>query len=233
MASAEHADLVQRRTDRVEQPQAIVPAIQRRFRFASQRRQAAFRPLQRHLAQPALALTQRAQQIRGPFCLRLDTLEQQLQGAAAALPQAGAEGEALQPRRGIADLRLEHRAGDSDGAVFELATAEGIEAAGIGHQQMGAGFARRRTAGGRDCHQHRGAFLPLRFAEGLEPAHQDWLRQASTARNTASGVAGASSGGCTRPLPMLAMASRRAKKTENPSSSGGSPTALDRITVGL
>ena len=53
----------------------------------------------------------------------------------------------------------------------------------------------------------------------------------STASNTASGVAGARSGGSTQWPPTADTASRIASRAENGSSSGGSPTALLRWIV--
>ena len=65
-------------------------------------------------------------------------------------------------------------------------------------------------------------------------AIRSWRARACTAviaRRIASLVAGAASGGSTRWPPAAETASRIAKKTENGSSSGGSPVALLRWIV--
>src|SRR5690606_21364105 len=109
-------------------------------------------------------------------------------------------------------------------AVLEVAATDGAAKIPGAHQHPGARFARRRAFHGRHRDQDG------RFSRAhLEPVvHAARASTKAIASRIASDVAGAFSGGLTLWSPTLEMASRIAKKTENGSSSGGSPTAFER-----
>src|SRR6185312_15585085 len=119
---------------------------------------------------------------------------------------------------------------------LEVAAADRAERRTLGDEHAGGDAARHRAVCCRDLDDDRGASIgePVGGEESKrarvhgEPGGE---RTAAIARRIASGVAGAASGGSTRCPPTAETASRIAKKTENGSSSGGSPVALLRWIV--
>src|SRR5690606_4767494 len=171
--------------------------------------------------------------------LGAQTLEQQMHHAAAALPQRWPQRQALDPAvRHLPDRCRQAFAGDIGRHPFQMAAPDRAPLLGIGHQQHCSGLARRGALDPPHADQDQG-LPPVQTPERLiDPlVHQCTLRprSSSIAFRIASEVAGALSFGSLRPSPTLATASRIALYTLKPSSSGGSPTALEcrMVSFGL
>jgi hypothetical protein len=91
-----------------------------------------------------------------PVAVIIEPLEHQVDQAAAALAESGAERKAPQA---FPFSALELVARDTAGREFEVAAADGAVQVASGDDHPGAGLARRRTDDRVDTDQHRrGAF---------------------------------------------------------------------------
>jgi len=157
--------------------------------------------------------------------------EAQLHAAAAALAQRRTEREAARLLDRGAGLGLpQQRLRIGDGFVLQVAAAYGAGKAFGAHQQRRIGAARGAAPHFQHTNQAHGPAARRAGEIGQPLGQQRGMRHCSTARSTASGVAGADKGTsgarpCSRRA--AATASRMAKNAAKLSMKGGSPTALE------